>query len=239
MEQVTEKGSRGGIMHKLLIIEDDKVLKFGLKTCLEQEGYQVMAAENEAQASAVLKTEAIDLVILDVNLPGKDGFEIYRQIISVRGIPAVFLTARDEETDIVKGYDLGAEDYITKPFSVNVFLKKVAAIMKRCYGREGSVVTQGDLTVYPKERKVFLKGEQVALSPTEYRILEVFIRNANRVLTKDALIESIWEKSANWSDDRSLAVNINRLRGKIGHSYIKTVFGVGYMWGGKDEPDEC
>lgn len=226
-------------MFKLLIVEDDKVLKYGLKKCLEEEGYAVLASENDAEASKALRSESIDLVVLDVSLPGRDGFEIYRQMVSVRKIPTVFLTARDEEGDIVKGFDLGAEDYITKPFSVNVFLKKVAAIMKRCYGRESSVVVQGDLTIYPQERKVLLHGGQVSLSPTEYRILEAFIQNANRVLTKDVLIESIWDQSVNWSDERSLAVNINRLRNKIGRGHIKTVFGVGYMWGGEDGTDEC
>lgn len=227
-------------MFHLLVMEDDKVLKFGLKKCLEDEGYRVTAAENAKEAAAVLQAAApVDLVILDVNLPGQDGFTIYRQLVSMQQIPAVFLTARDEEEDIVKGFDLGAEDYITKPFSVNVFLKKIAAIMKRCYGKETNVFVQGDLTVYPEERKVFVKEEPVSLTPTEYRILEVFIRNPNRVLTKDTLIESIWDKSVNWTDDRSLAVNINRLRNKIGHSLIKTVFGVGYLWGGKDGTDEC
>ena len=227
-------------MFHLLVIEDDKVLKFGLKKCLEDEGYRVTAAENAKEAAAVLQAAApVDLVILDVNLPGQDGFTIYRQLVSMQQIPAVYLTARDEEEDIVKGFDLGAEDYITKPFSVNVFLKKIAAIMKRCYSKETNVFVQGDLTVYPEERKVFVKEEQVSLTPTEYRILEVFIRNPNRVLTKDTLIESIWDKSVNWTDDRSLAVNINRLRNKIGHSLIKTVFGVGYLWGGKDGTDEC
>lgn len=234
MEILKEAG-----MYKLLIVEDDKVLKFGLKKCLEEEGYSVAVSENYTEVSGVLKSETVDLVILDVNLPGKDGFEIYRQMVSVRKIPAIFLTARDEEDDIVKGFDLGAEDYITKPFSINVFLKKIAAIMRRCYGKEGSVIVQGDLTVYPDERKVLKKNAQVNLSPTEYKILEVFLRNINRVLTKDALIESIWDKSVNWSDESALAVNINRLRNKIGHQYIQTVFGVGYMWGVKDETDEC
>ena len=227
-------------MFHLLVIEDDKVLKFGLKKCLEDEGYRVTVAENAKETAAVLQAASpVDLVILDVNLPGQDGFTIYRQMISMQQIPAVFLTARDEEEDIVKGFDLGAEDYITKPFSVNVFLKKIAAIMKRCYSKGTNVFVQGDLTVYPEERKVFVKEELISLTPTEYRILEVFIRNPNRVLTKDTLIESIWDKSVNWTDDRSLAVNINRLRNKIGHSLIKTVFGVGYLWGGKNEMYGC
>lgn len=226
-------------MYKILIIEDDKVLRFGLKKCLEEEGYSVASSESHVEASAILQSEAVDLVVLDVNLPGKDGFEIYRQMVGAREIPAVFLTARDEEGDIVKGFDLGAEDYITKPFSVNVFLKKIAAVMKRCYGRAGSVAVCGDLALYQDERKVLLKGAPVSLSPTEYKILEVFFRNGNRVLTKDALIESIWDKSVNWTDDHSLAVNINRLRNKIGKGYIKTVFGVGYMWGGNDGKEQC
>lgn len=224
-------------MYHILIAEDDKVLRYGLQKCLEEEGYAVMPAENYIEISDIIKSHPVDLAILDVNLPEKDGFDIYKRLLSVRGIPAVFLTARDEEDDVMRGFDLGAEDYITKPFSVNIFLKKIAAVMRRCHGKESSVFTQGDLTVCLQERKVFLKDEQLNLSPTEYRLLEIFIKNANRVLTKETLMDGIWDKSVNWADDHSLTVNISRLRGKLGHAYIKTVFGVGYMWDGTGATD--
>lgn len=225
-------------MYNLLIIEDDKILKYGLMKCLEDAGYAVTTAEKYMEVCELLKSEPVDLVILDVNLPGKDGFEIYQNIIGVRNIPVVFLTARDEEDDIIKGFDLGAEDYITKPFSINIFLKKIAAIMKRCYGKENNRFIQGDLAINLDNREIFLKDEKVNLSPTEYKLLEIFIRNENRVLTKDVLIEGIWDKSVNWTDDHPLTVNINRLRNKLGHQYIKTIFGVGYMWSKKDETEE-
>lgn len=225
-------------MYNLLIIEDDKILKYGLMKCLEDAGYAVTTAEKYLEVCELLKSEPVDLVILDVNLPGKDGFEIYQNIIGVRNIPVVFLTARDEEDDIIKGFDLGAEDYITKPFSINIFLKKIAVIMKRCYGKENNRFIQGDLAINLDNREIFLKDKKVNLSPTEYKLLEIFIRNENRVLTKDVLIEGIWDKSVNWTDDHPLTVNINRLRNKLGHQYIKTIFGVGYMWSKKDETEE-
>lgn len=225
-------------MYKILIVEDDKLLKFGLKKCLEDEGYQVMATDNHKNVTQFLKSESINLAILDVNLPEKTGFEIYENILKARGIPAIFLTARDEEEDVLRGFDLGAEDYITKPFSVNIFLKKVGAIMKRCYSKENNLFTQGELVVNFDNREVFLKGIRLSLSPTEYKLLEIFIRNANRVLTKDTLMEGIWDKSVNWNDDHPLTVNISRLRNKLEYPYIKTVFGVGYMWSKEDEETE-
>ncbi len=226
-------------MYYLLIIEDDKILNYGLQKCLENEGYSVLAAGNNGEALAVLEKEPVDLVVLDVNLPETDGFEICRRIVSTRHIPVVFLTARDEEEDAIRGFDLGAEDYITKPFSVDIFLKKIAAILRRCYGKEDNTFLQGNLEVHFGERKVFYREEQVHLSPTEYSLLEIFLRNRNRVLTKDALMECIWDQSGDPADDHALAVYISRLRSKLGQPFIKTVFGVGYMWGGTDESEKA
>lgn len=225
-------------MYHILIIEDDKVLRYGLEKCLEEEGYAVSSAENAGQAALILQKEAADLIVLDVNLPGQDGFEFYRRQISMRQIPTVFLTARDEEADMVKGFDLGAEDYITKPFSIQVFVKKTAAVLRRCCGREENQFVQGELTVFLKERRVLLGKEQVNLSPAEYRLLEVFLRNTRRVLTKEMLMEGIWEQGADWVDSHALAVQVSRLRSKLGHECIKTVFGVGYLWAGVSETSE-
>jgi len=118
-------------MYHILLVEDDKVLRYGLQKCLEEEGYAVHPAENALQAAGILETEGADFLILDVNLPGEDGFSFYKRFACPREIPAVFLTARDEEADMLQGLDLGAEDYITKPFSIQVFLKKTAALLRR------------------------------------------------------------------------------------------------------------
>lgn len=223
------------MMYKILIVEDDKLLKYGLEKCLKDEGYLVISTESYTEVLEILKENSIDLSILDVNLPEKDGFEIYKNLLKRRGIPAIFLTARDEEEDVIYGFDLGAEDYITKPFSLNIFLKKVAAVMKRCYSKENNLFAQGELTVNLSDREVVQKGKRLYLSPIEYKLLEIFIRNVNRVLTKDVLMEGVWDKSMNWNDDHPLAVNISRLRNKLEYPYIKTVFGVGYMWSKEDE----
>lgn len=223
-------------MYHILLVEDDKVLRYGLQKCLEEEGYAVHLAENALQAAGILETEGADFLILDVNLPGEDGFSFYKRFACSREIPAVFLTARDEEADMLQGLDLGAEDYITKPFSIQVFLKKTAALLRRVHGREENRLVQGALTVLLLEHKVFLNGEPVNLSPSEYRLLEIFLRNGKRVLTKEILMEQMWEEGAEWVDDHALAVQVNRLRGRLGHACIRTVFGVGYMWNGIGEP---
>ncbi len=223
-------------MYHILLVEDDKVLRYGLQKCLEEEGYAVHPAENALQAAGILETEGADFLILDVNLPGEDGFSFYKRFACPREIPAVFLTARDEEADMLQGLDLGAEDYITKPFSIQVFLKKTAALLRRVHGREENRLVQGALTVLLLEHKVFLNGEPVNLSPSEYRLLEIFLRNGKRVLTKEILMEQMWEEGAEWVDDHALAVQVNRLRGRLGHACIRTVFGVGYMWTGSGEP---
>lgn len=228
-----------GILEKILIIEDDQVLNLGLQACLSQFGYMVSGAFNAEQARILIDAKDIQLIILDVNLPDTDGYALCKEIKGKIDIPIVFVTARDEEADVMKGYDLGADDYITKPFNLNIFQKKIAALLKRCGKKEYSseCYTCGGLTVDLQKRIVEIEGGEVILTPTEYRILEVFILNRNRVLTKEQLLERLWDQNGNWVDNHTLQVNISRLRSKIeclGDKYIKTVFGIGYMWNDED-----
>ena len=225
-------------MYNILVVEDDKVLNKGLQMCLNEAGYRTESLFCADGVIKYLSEKPCDLIILDVNLPDIDGFEMCKEIRNTFGLPIIFLTARDEEEDILKGYDLGAEDYITKPFNINVFQKKILAIIKRCKNKGENVYKRAYLEIDFDKRDVKIEGATIALTPTEYRILEIFIENRNNVLTKTVLLEKLWDQNSNWVDEHALAVNISRLRGKIERcdkKFIKTVFGIGYMWNDNDE----
>lgn len=226
-------------MYRLLIVEDEKVLNFGLQTCLKEAGYEVYGVFCGKDALRSYKEDLYDLIILDVNLPDINGFELYGKFKNYGNVPVVFLTARDEENDIILGFDLGADDYITKPFRLNIFLKKIAAILKRCNKLEvNTIYESGNLCVDLDKREVKIDDNIVLLTPTEYKILEIFILNKNIVLTKEVLLEKLWDNSNNWVDEHVVPVNISRLRNKLENGkkkFIKTIFGVGYLWSDTDE----
>lgn len=220
-------------MDYILIIEDDKVLNMGLQACLKEYGYGVCGVQNGKDAIDVLINMQIDLVVLDVNLPDTDGFRLCRKIKEMADIPIVYLTARDEEADMVHGFDLGADDYITKPFNINVFQKKITAIIKRCKNGNVNQYTYNGFSINFDKKIALQDGKVINFTPTEYRILELMILNRGHVLMKDVLIQDLWDKNGNWVDEHTLAVNISRIRAKINvpeREMIKTVFGVGYMW---------
>ena len=154
-------------------------------------------------------------------------------------VPIVFLTVRDEEQDIVAGFDMGAEDYITKPFNITVLQKKIAVILKRCKTQNANQYIINKLSVDFDKKKAVQNNEIINFTPTEYKILELLILNRGHVLVKENLIQELWDNSGNWVDEHTLAVNISRIRGKIEEperKLLKTVFGIGYMWG--DNLDE-
>lgn len=225
-------------MYRLLVVEDEKVLNIGLQTCLKEAGYEVYGVFGGNDALAAYRDNLYDLIILDVNLPDINGFELYRKFKNYGDVPVVFLTARDEENDIILGFDLGADDYITKPFSLNIFLKKIAAILKRCNKSDvNTIYESGNLWVDLDKREVKIDGRIISLTPTEYKILEIFISNKNIVLTKEVLLEKLWDNSNNWVDEHVVPVNISRLRNKLDNGekkFIKTIFGVGYLWSDAD-----
>lgn len=226
-------------MKKILVVEDDVMLNSGLCYNLELDDYKVVPAHDAAAALEKIKNETFDLMILDVNLPDSDGFELCKSIRAARDIPVIFLTARDLETDVMKGFDLGADDYITKPFSINIFRKKVTAVLKR----SGEPASQklylcGDLVIDFDKLTATIKDEPVVFTPTEYKILKIFTRNPGVLLTRQILLERLYDLDSNFVDEHALTVNINRLRNKIetgGSRYIKTVYGMGYLWAGDKE----
>ena len=226
-------------MKKILVVEDDVMLNSGLCYNLELDEYKAVSAHDAATALEKIKNETFDLVILDVNLPDGDGFELCKKIKAVQDTPVIFLTARDLESDVMKGFDLGADDYITKPFNINIFRKKVAAVLKR----SGEPASQklylcGDLLINFDKLTATIKDEPVVFTPTEYKILRIFTNNPNVLLTRQVLLEKLYDVDANFVDEHALTVNINRLRSKIetgDRKYIKTVYGMGYLWAGDKE----
>ena len=199
--------------------------------CLEEEGYSVAVSENYIEVSGVLKSETVDLVILDVNLPGKDGFEIYRQMVSVRKIPAIFLTARDEEDDIVKGFDLGAEDYITKPFEIRELLARIQVVLRGEKIPSAEIFSFSELHLNTETKNVFFKENEIHLTRTEYAILKLLMQNPKRVITKSTLLERIAEDTPDCTES-SIKIHISNLRKKLravsGKDYIEAVWGIGF-----------
>jgi DNA-binding response OmpR family regulator len=176
-----------------------------------------------------------DLIVLDVNLPDGNGFDFCMEIKERRPDTAViFLTANDMESDMLKGFELGADDYVTKPFPISVFRKKVSALLGRIEKQTGGdCYTDGTLSVNFSELTATLAGEPVIFTPMEYRLLKVLVRNPQIVLTRQMLLEKLWDADENFVDEHALTVAISRIRGKIeidGLQYIKTVYGMGYMW---------
>ena len=219
-------------MRKILLIEDDKTLKETLKFNLEKEGYIVTVGSSVAQAVSLL-TQKYDLAILDVNLPDGKGYEIANEITAYyKETAVVFLTANDMEQDILTGYENGASDYITKPFSLEIFLKKIRAILLMLSPNLENIYNDGGLNINFTTYNSTLDGNVLVLTPMEYKILAIFIKNKNQVLTRNKLLNLLWEQDDNFVDEHALTASISRIRKKIEgrKEYFKTIYGVGYVW---------
>lgn len=226
-------------MERILVVEDDLALSTGLCFELDAAGYATQAAYNCRKAEYLVEQEKFALVILDVNLPDGSGFELCRIIKNCcPELPVIFLTANDLEDDMLNGYNLGAEDYVTKPFRMPILLKKVEVALRR-----GGVLA-GKQKEEERYKDDFLQidfgaltavrgGEKLTITPNEYKLLRVLVANAGNVVTRRMLLEKLWDCDGNFIDDHTLTVTMNRLRAKIedeAHVYIKTVRGMGYIW---------
>ncbi|MGI6153624.1 MAG: response regulator transcription factor [Christensenellaceae bacterium] len=221
--------------YTILIVEDDSTLLSALQYNLEAEGYAATCAADAHEAREKLVQAEYALVVMDVNLPDGSGFDLCRELRSKSDTPVVFLTANDLEQDMLRAYELGADDYITKPFSLEIFLKKVAAMLKRAAIKPQEVYSDGCLFADFTKMDVRLNNEAVALTPLEFRILKTLIKNPGAVLTRQVLLEKLWDTEENFVDEHALTAGMSRLRGKIeqdGNKYIKTIYGMGYMWMG-------
>lgn len=213
---------------RILLAEDDGFLRSGLMEMFQKEGYEVESAGTCSAAISAFESSPFDLVILDVMLPDGNGFAICSQIRKSSGsVPILFLTACDDEIQIVRGLDSGADDYVTKPFRLLELLSRVRALLRR---NVKSVPASGNIVVNEDNMTVQISGEKIYLTPTEYHILCILLRNRGIIVTRDSLLQGIWDCEGAYVDDNTLSVHISRLREKIGVSNIKTVRGVGYRW---------
>ncbi|MEZ3433801.1 MAG: response regulator transcription factor [Lachnospiraceae bacterium] len=220
-------------MSKILIAEDDRELSQALCYALKKENYSVICAFTIAEAKALYEKEDLLLILLDVNLPDGEGFSFCRWVKEKKDIPVLFLTARDLEEDALNGYSLGAEDYVTKPFSMKILLRKIEVILKHIKNEPDPLFNDGYLKINLDSARIWVREKEVNLTPTEFRLLKEFVTNRGILLTYEVLLNRLWDAGGQFVDRHALAVNINRLRGKLedgSHKYISNVYGMGYQW---------
>lgn len=220
-------------MANIFLLEDDKILSKGISIALEKDGHHVTTAYGYVEALQKYTLKKYDLFLLDINLPDGNGMNFCQKIRQTSQLPVLFLTANDTEEDMLKGYDVGCDDYISKPFSIDVLRRKVSAILKRTI-TETARIQYKDLEVDMEKCLVLLNGEEIHLSATEYKLLCYLIQHKGTAVTKTMLLENLWDKDGNFIDDNTLRVNIKRLRQKLkddNQEYIVTVFGIGYTFG--------
>lgn len=220
---------------RIFVLEDDEAIGIGLSYTLESEKYEVTLVKTVAEAKKTVENEEFDLYILDLTLPDGNGYEVCSLIKSKGDLPVIFLTAYDDEINVVTGFELGADDYILKPFRVRELLARVKSVLRR-YSKDNAdgIVKIGELSVNTAEARVLLRGEEVILTAMEYRLLLSFVNNLGMVLTRRKLLEEIWDVDGDFVNDNTLTVYIKRLRDKIENDpndpqYIKTVRGMGYL----------
>ena len=209
----------------ILLIEDNESISKGLKYSLEENNYNVKIANNIKTAKEGLKND-IELIILDVSLPDGNGFDFYETYIKEKNIPTIFLTARDSEEDIVNGLNLGAEDYLTKPFSTKELIARINKILSR--NKKKNIIKIKDISFDIDKMEVKKDNSIVNLSSLELNILYMLFLNINKVVTRETLLDKIWEWTGNDVDDHTITVYLKRIKDKIGEDIITTIKKVGY-----------
>ncbi|MBR6172008.1 MAG: response regulator transcription factor [Eubacterium sp.] len=213
---------------KLLLVEDSPMLIRGLQYTLEQAGYEVVVCMSKHMADDRLARMQFDVAILDVNLPDGSGFDLCKQLKEETDIPVIFLTARDEENDVVQGFELGADDYILKPFRNRELTSRVEAVLRRS-GKTKKNLVAGDVEIDTEKDQVFVRGQEVEFTQLEYRILLMLMQNTGQLMTREKILDRIWDASGNFVEDNTLTVYIKRIREKLGDAdVIRTVKGMGY-----------
>lgn len=222
-------------MEHILIVEDDRAIARIEKDYLEMGGFRVTLAEDGETGLRMALQEPFDLILLDVMLPGMDGFALLQRLRERLDVPILMVTARTEDLDKIRGLGLGADDYIEKPFSPSVLVARIRANLAQYArlkqkGQDGQL-TAGDLRLDPRSRRVFLKEQEVPLKNKEYELLQFFMRSPGQVFDRETLYDRVWGLEA-MGDSATVAVHINRLREKLGEGYIQTVRGAGYRFEG-------
>lgn len=226
-------------MNKILLIEDSETIVVGLKYLLETEGFNVKIVKNIKDTYEILKNEKFDLILLDINLPDGKGFSICEDLKKNDNIPIIFLTARDEEKDIVKGLDMGADDYIVKPFRNRELISRINNILRRYEknntngdARTENIIRFKDIEINLDQAKVTKENKEVTFTSLEYKILVMLFTNKNILIPREKILDKIWDIAGNFVNDNTLTVYIKRIREKLDDKdgvIIKTVRGRGYI----------
>lgn len=222
---------------KILLVEDSKTIIEGLEYLLKREGFNVEIVSNKINAIEAINKNAFDLFLLDVQLPDGTGFEICKYIKTISNKPIIFVSARDEEINIVYGLDIGADDYITKPFRNNELISRIKSVLRRYTSEDknNNIINYKNLEVDLDKAKVYNNSKEIYLTSLEYKILLMFLNNVNKVITRRELLEKVWDIDGNFVNDNTLSVYIKRLRLKISDhknnkkDLIQTVRGMGYI----------
>ncbi len=213
-----------------MLVEDNEAIILGLEYLLRQEGYQVRTARSLREAEEMTQKEPPDLILLDIMLPDGSGFDFCRLVKRKNDIPVIFLTAKEGEEDVVQGLDLGADDYIIKPFRNRELISRIKSVLRR--NGEGSTLLRcRDITLNPETGKVFRAEKEISLTKLEYKILSAMLTHPGRLFTREEILAGIWDISNNFVNDNTLSVTIKRIREKLGDedaAIIKTVRGIGY-----------
>ena len=225
-------------MKRILIVEDDNLLNKMLTYNLASDGYEITSVLNARTAAEKLNGDEYDLVLLDINLPDGNGYDLCRLVKPDHpNTVVIFLTANDQESDQIRGYEVGAVDYITKPFSIGALQRKISAMfaMLEHHRPTKDVYDDGGLFLDFSEQTASLNGRPLSLSSMEFKMLNLFCKNPKQVLTRGQLLERLWDTEENYVDEHTLPTTVSRIRSKIeadGGTYIKTVYGMGYQWMG-------
>ncbi len=224
-------------MKNVLLVEDDTTLAFGIEYTLKNEGFNVMLASDLAEARKAFHTNKLDIVLLDVRLPDGNGFEFCKEIRAVSKIPIIFLTSCNDEANVVMGLDLGADDYIPKPIRIKELISRINAVLRRnsAEANIASIIKSNDIEINVLQGKVMKRGQEVMLTAVEYKLLLTLIEHSEQILSRNTILEHLWDIDGEFIDDNTLSVYIRRLREKIEDNAsspvnILTVRGVGYKW---------
>lgn len=218
----------------VFLLEDDEAIGIGLKHSLENEGYTVTIATSVKSAFEIINKEKFALYILDLTLPDGSGYDVCKKIKSIGDFPVIFLTAYDDEVNVVMGLELGADDYISKPFRVKELIARIKSVLRR-YNRESKgIINIGNVLINTNKATVFKNGQEVILTAMEYKLFLILLNNRGNILSRNKLLEYIWDVEGDFVNDNTLTVYIKRLRDKIEDDpsapmIIKTIRGLGYV----------
>ena len=214
--------------NKILLVEDNEMIVKGLVYSLSKEGFETDIAYNAQEAESKIESNVYDIIILDVMLPDGNGFELCKHIKESKDIPIIFLTAKDDEKDVVNGFNLGADDYVIKPFRTMELISRIYNVLRR-YNKDKNVIEIGQVRIDLEANRVYVDNKEVEFTALEYKILVLLFTNAGKTVTREKILDKIWDVAGNFVNDNTLTVYVKRIRDKLGKSdVIKTIKGIGY-----------